>query len=180
MNLKEQIRRNGQYLGGGYARNVFRYNDFAYKIQRISENRDYDSVEYRYSDRLGQQQNIAEWNTYQKIKEKEYRTGIKFDLIPSIEYTEGIIKMELMEQIAEDDTEFYDWRENRRTEMMSLTSLEEYIQFCREEREVKNIDIDGQLIALKPLGVLNDVIYKPENFGYSNGYIKIIDLGFLH
>ena len=48
--------------------------------------------------------------------------------------------------------------------------------FCKEMKELKNQNLELQLGALNDLGVLHDIEYKPENFGYIDGYIKIIDL----
>ena len=179
MELKEYVRQNGVYLGGGYARNVYKVDNFAYKIQRVSPNRDYTISEYYFKDKQGEQQNKTEWEIYNKIKEKEAMYQIEFDLIPSIEYTEDMIKMELMDIIAEYDIEFNNWRDEKRLELCCLTMFEEYIQFCKEMKELKNQNLELQLGALNDLGVLHDIEYKPENFGYIDGYVKIIDLGYI-
>ena len=71
MELKEYVRKNGVYLGGGYARNVYKVDNFAYKIQRVSHTRDYTMPEYCFADEYGQQQNKTEWETYNKIKENK-------------------------------------------------------------------------------------------------------------
>ena len=166
MELKEYVRQNGVYLGGGYARNVYKVDNFAYKIQRVSSSRDYTTNEYCFKDKEGEQQNKTEWEIYNKIKEKEKMYQIEFDLIPSIEYTEDVIKMQLVDIIAENDIEFNNWRDEKRIELCSLTVFEEYFQFCKEIRELKNQNLELQLGALKDLGALNDIEYKPENFGY--------------
>ena len=179
MELKEYVRQNGVYLGGGYARNVYKVDNFAYKIQRVSHTRDYTIPEYCFKDKEGEQQNKTEWEIYNQIKEKEAMYQIEFDLIPSIEYTEDVIKMELMDVIAENDIEFYNWRDEKHLELRRFTMFEEYIQFCKEMKELKNQNLELQLGALNDLGVLHDIAYKPENFGYIDGYIKIIDLGYI-
>ena len=179
MELKEYVRKNGVYLGGGYARDVYRVDNFAYKIQRIPPNRDYTISKYCFKDENGEQQNKTEWEIYNKIKEKEKMYQIEFDLIPSLEYTEDVIKMELMDIIAENDIEFNNWRDEKRLGPRYFTVFERYIQFCKEMKELKNQNLELQLGVLNNLGVLNDIEYKPENFGYIDGYIKIIDLGYI-
>lgn len=179
MELKEYVRQNGVYLGGGYARNVYKVDNFAYKIQRISSSRDYTIAEYCFKDKQGEQQNKTEWEVYNQIKEKEKMYEIEFDLIPAVEYVEDVIKMQLVDIVAENDIEFNNWRDEKRTELRSLTILEEYIKFCKEMKELKNQNLELQLGALNDLGVLHDTEYKPENFGYIDGYIKIIDLGYI-
>lgn len=180
MELKEYVRQNGVYLGGGYARNVYKVDNFAYKIQRVSSSRDYTISEYCFKDKEGEQQNKTEWEVYNQIKEKEKMYQIEFDLIPSVEYIEDVIKMQLVDIIAENDIEFNNWRDEKRLELRYCTTFEEYTQFCKEVKGLKNQNLNLQLGALSDLGVLHDIAYKPENFGYIDGYIKIIDLGYVY
>jgi len=150
--LMKYIKENGEFIGNGSDREAYLIGNDVYKV----------ITSYCYGN-----QNLREKENIENIRK---HCG-ELDLLPNYQFINNkICKMEYVDLMANDCDAFDDWcYDNMRSNLIT-----NFFQFCKET--FSDFRHHHFMEEWKIAGV-DDVFDNPSNFGYSNGYIKVIDFG---
>lgn len=150
--LKKYIQEQGEYLNEGSDRQAYLLNNKVYKI-RIDNNHG--------------NQTLKEYHQIQEIKENYGSV----DFLPDYELiNNNICIMEFVDLIADDCEEFSDWCYDNELDI----DIFSFYDYCKETfNDFKHYHFLEEFEDVW----INDITDNLSNFGYTNGYIKIIDFG---
>ncbi len=150
--LKKYIQEKGEYLNEGSDRQAYLLNGKVYKIRTSSINGN---------------QTLKEYRQIQKIK-KVYSN---LNFIPDYELiNNSICIMEYVDLIAEDCDDFSDWCYNNELD----TDIYSFYDYCKNTfSDFKHHHFIEEIECVW----IHDVADNLGNFGYANGYIKVVDFG---
>ena len=150
--LKKYITENGEFIGRGSDRKAYLIGNDVYKV----------TISCHYGN-----QNLKEKENIEHIQ--KYRGEL--DLLPNYQFVSNkVCKMEYVDLIASDCDEFQKWCYDKgRSEVIT-----NFFKFCRAN--FSDFKHHHFMKEWKIAGI-EDVYNNLGNFGYTNGYIKIIDFG---
>lgn len=150
--LKKYIQEKGEYLNEGSDRQAYLLNGKVYKIRTSNINGN---------------QTLKEYHQIQEIK----KNCGNLNFIPSYELiNNSICIMEYVDLIAEDCDDFSDWCYDNELD----TDIYSFYDYC--EKTFSDFKHHHFIEEIKGIWI-NDVMDNLGNFGYANGYIKIVDFG---
>ena len=151
--LHKYILDNGVVIGAGCDRIAYLINNKIFKLECYKNSQNKTELEF--------------------LDEARKIFG-SLDIFINIEYiTDRVSKAEFVKEIAENSEGFKSFCRKH----CILTNIHSYAQYCKAQySDFKHEHVFDEIKILRHYG-LSDFYSNVGNFGYSNGYVKIIDYG---